>query len=925
MGALGPGIRLVLLRFSKEVLLIPQTGGNAEVQRRAQEVINACVAMHDNPILFIHDVGAGGLSNALPELCHDVGLGAVFQLRDIDNAGCSSAKEIWCNEAQERYVLAIAPDKLEIFKSLAERERAGYSIVGKVQGDKSGGNQLLLTDRASENIPNPINLPMDTLFGKPPKLHREVQTRKLEMPYFDTSLISYMPNIRSTNPLEEAIERVLQLPSVASKMFLITIGDRSVGGLTARDQLVGPWQVPVSDVAVTATCLKAGIKTGAAMAMGEKPILALINSAASARMAIAESLCNIAAADLEDGLQRVRLSCNWMSPINHPGEGAAIYEAVEAASSLCKELKISIPVGKDSTSMKMSWRDRPTLEAREVTAPLSLVVSAFGTVRNMFNTWTPQLRRPEEPGIGETVLLLVDLAEGCRALGGSALAQVFGQVGNESPDLRNGRRFIGILSKVPFLIRAPLMLIIPLAQLLKDYFDAIEQLHESGVVLAYHDSSDGGIFTAIVEMMFAGRCGVQLSLEDFCKNETKDMISTLFTEELAAVFQVRKHDIINFKRCFATCGPPSGLIKAIGRITSSSDQELIICHGPDRIYNRSRSELQQLWSSTSHQLQHLRDNPTCAEAEHNCILDDSDPGLSYNLTFDPAANILPFATKLSARLPLTHKPRVAILREQGVNGAPEMAFAFMTASFTAVDVHMTDLISERVSLTSVVGLAICGGFSYGDVLGAGRGWASSIAMNPKLRREFKTFFERKDTFTIAVCNGCQALTHLAQEENIIPGTEGWPTFVTNTSQQFEARFSEVEVLDNPKAPSVFLHSMMGSKLPTAVSHAEGRASFPGAADQSKAAQELLDKGMVSLRYVDNYLKPTETYPANPNGSPLGIAGVMSSDGRVLATMPHPERTIASGIGSWIPDGKAEAWGEVGPWGRLFMSARRWVG
>ena len=422
--------------------------GNAEVQRRAQEVINACVAMgYDNPVLFIHDVGAGGLSNALPELCHDTALGAIFELRDIDNAGCSSAKEIWCNEAQERYVLAVAPNRLEAFKSIADRERAGYSIVGKTSGDKSGSNQLVMIDRESGSIPKPIDLPMDTLFGKPPKLHREVQTRKLELPDFDASLTSYLPKIKNdmTRILEEAIKRVLQLPSVASKMFLITIGDRTVGGLTARDQLVGPWQVPVSDVAILATCLKAGTKTGTAMAMGEKPTLALINPAASARMAIAESLCNLAAADLQDGLERIRLSANWMSAINHSGEGAAIYEAVEAASNLCKDLSISIPVGKDSTSMKMSWRDQSTLKTREVTAPLSLVISAFGMVRNILNSWTPQLRRPEEAGIGETVLLIVDLAEGHRAMGGSALAQVFGQVGAESPDLRNGMAAIPLL------------------------------------------------------------------------------------------------------------------------------------------------------------------------------------------------------------------------------------------------------------------------------------------------------------------------------------------------------------------------------------------------------------------------------------------------------------------------------------------------
>ena len=461
--------------------------------------------------------------------------------------------------------------------------------------------------------------------------------------------------------------------------------------------------------------------------------------------------------------------------------------------------------------------------------------------------------------------------------------------------------------------------------MLKDYFDAIEQLHESGVVLAYHDSSDGGIFTAIVEMMFAGRCGAQLLIDDLSKNETADIISTLFTEELAAIFQVRKSDVINFKRCFATCGPPAGLIKNIGRVAPSSNQDLAIYHGTELIYRNSRTALQQLWSSTSHQMQRLRDNPLCADAEYESCLDTADPGLSYNLTFDPAANILSFTTKLSDRLSLSHRPRVAILREQGVNGAPEMAFAFMTASFTAVDVHMTDLISGRASLSSFVGLAACGGFSYGDVLGAGRGWSSSVHLNPKLRQEFKNFFKRPDTFTIGVCNGCQFLTQLAQEGDVIPGTEGWPTFVRNTSEQFEARFTMVQVKDNPRTPSVFLHGMAGSKLPIAVSHAEGRAFFSGSQDQNASAQALLDNNMVALQYVDNRLNPTQAYPANPNGSPLGIAGVLSKDGRVLATMPHPERTIASGIGSWIPDGLAEKWGEVGPWGRLFRSARRWVG
>ncbi|KAG8529979.1 uncharacterized protein KY384_005461 [Bacidia gigantensis] len=873
--------------------------GNAEVQRRAQEVINACNAMgNGSPILFVHDVGAGGLSNALPELCHDAGLGGSFELRDVDNAGCSSPMEIWCNEAQERYVLAIASDKIDKFTALADRERARYSIVGTLEGNESKYHRLILSDSDSKEVPTPIDLPMDTLFGKTPKLHQKVQSRKIGLQPFDAGLRKYLPTLQ-TGFLEEAVRRVLQLPSVASKQFLITIGDRTVGGLTARDQLVGPWQVPVADVAVTGTCLKAGIKTGAAMAMGEKPTIALINPAASARMAIAESLCNIAAADLQDGLERIRLSANWMSAIKHPGEGAAIYEAVEAATDLCKDLKISIPVGKDSTSMKMSWRDRSTLEAKEVIAPLSLVVSAFSISRNIINTWTPQLRRPEELDIGETVLLMVDLAAGHKALGGSALAQVFGQIGDEAPDLRD-------------------------VQLLKDYFDAIEQLHESGVVLAYHDSSDGGIFTAIAEMMFAGRCGVQLLIDEFCRNEPSDVISTLFTEELAAVFQVRKRDITNFMRCFATCGPPSGLIKNIGRVTGASSQNLTVYHGATLVYRKTRSELQQLWSSTSHQMQRIRDNPSCADAEFASILNDLDPGLSYNLTFDATDDLLPFKTKLTDRL-FTQRPRVAILREQGCNGAPEMAFAFMTASFTAVDVHMSDLLTGRVSLSSFQGLAAVGGFSYGDVLGAGRGWAASVFMNRPLREEFKAFFGRPDTFTVGVCNGCQFLTQLAAESDVIPGTAAWPLFLRNTSEQFEARYSMVEIKENPRAPSVFLFGMAGSQLPISVSHGEGRAHFAGAQDQHQAAKALFDSGMVPLRYLDNDLKPTETYPFNPNGSPNGLAGVMSSDGRVLAMMPHPERTVASGIGSWIPDGRAKAWGEVGPWARLFKSARRWVG
>ncbi|MCJ1473539.1 hypothetical protein MMC13_002190 [Lambiella insularis] len=869
--------------------------GNAEVQRRAQEVINACVAMGPgNPIKFIHDVGAGGLSNALPELVHDAGLGATFELREIDNADTGmSPLQIWCCEAQERYVLAVGQESLNIFKQIADRERCGYSVVGKTKSEAEEEKRLILMDRDSTDFPKPIDLPMSVLFGKPPKTIRTVVSRKLDLPPFDSSLMLYLPETPRRGLFEEAVSRVLALPAVGSKSFLITIGDRTVGGLTARDQMVGPWQVPVSDVSVTATSLTLGLKTGEAMSMGEKPTLALISPAASARMAVAESLLNIAAADLRDGLERVRLSANWMAASNHLGEGAALYEAVEAIGiELCPRLGISIPVGKDSMSMKMKWIDSRSQEPTEVTAPLSLVISAFAPVSDLHRTWTPVLRRVED--VGETILLFVDLAEGFRALGGSALAQVFSQVGDQAPDLRS-------------------------IQMMKDFFDAREQLQDAGIVLAYHDRSDGGLFTTLVEMIFAGRCGLDIMLDNLCQTtNTNDLLETLFNEELGAVFQIRKKDETEFHRAFATCGPPHGLITKIGRVSSTDTQNLTIHHGASLVYKASRSLLQQRWAATSSQMQKLRDNPICATMEHDSILDSSDPGLSFKLTFDPAEHILPFTSSLLSSLSLTSKPRVAILREQGVNGHSEMAFAFMSAGFSAIDVHMTDLLSGRVSLTSFVGLAACGGFSYGDVLGAGQGWAKSVLLHTNTREEFKHFFARKNTFTLGVCNGCQFLSRLKE---LIPGAQAWPTFEKNISEQYEARVCMVEIRDSKSAPSVFLHGMAGSKLPIVTAHGEGRAKFSSAA----TASAFLEQDLMSLRYIDNYLLPTEQYPANPNGSPQGIAGIRTPDGRVLALMPHPERTVMSGIGSYIPEGKAKEWGDVGPWGRLFQSARKWVG
>ena len=874
--------------------------GNAEVQRRAQELINSCSSLGaNNPILSIHDVGAGGLSNALPELVHDAELGADFELREIDNADRGmSPLQIWCCEAQERYVAAVSDSGLSTFIKIAAREKCGYSVVGKATGG-SRERRLILTDRESKEHPKPIDLPMPVLFGKPPRISRIVESRKPTLASFDSSLSTYVPNLPGndiSHILPEAVKRVLCLPAVGSKSFLITIGDRTVGGLTVRDQMVGPWQVPVADAAVTATCLQQGIKTGEAMATGARPAAALISPSSSARMAVAESLMNIAAADLKDRLNRVKLSANWMAASNHPGDAAALYEAVEAVGmDFCPSLGISIPVGKDSMSMKMKWADSASHEEKEVIAPLSLVVTAFSSVRETGRTWTPTLRRYED--VGETLILLVDLAQGMQAMGDSALAQTFGQVGNDAPDVRD-------------------------ADLFKDFFDAIEQLHESGVVLAYHDRSDGGLFTTLAEMMFAGRCGMEVMLDDISRStNTRDIIASLFNEELGAVFQIRKGDETEFERCFATCGPPPGLIKRIGRVPPTKNRDLSIIHGTRVVYSNSRSALQQQWASTSHQMQRLRDNPACADAEHENITYDTDPGLTYNMTFNPKDSILPLKSSFRSYIPrsMLARPQVAILREQGVNGHPEMAFAFYAAGFTPVDVHMTDLASHRTSLAPFAGLAACGGFSYGDVLGAGRGWATGVTLNPHVKAEFAAFFRRPDTFTLGVCNGCQFLTRL---KDLIPGAAAWPTFERNASDRYEARICMVRVDDAPgTTPSVFLHGMHGSTLPVATAHAEGRAAFGGGAE----AEDVVRQGLVPLRYVDNWLRPTERYPFNPNGSPLGVAGVRSVDGRCLALMPHPERTILKHAASWLPPGQVEEWGEFGPWVRMFKSARRWVG
>ncbi|RMZ77880.1 hypothetical protein DV738_g4209, partial [Chaetothyriales sp. CBS 135597] len=906
---------------------------NPEMQRRAQEVINSCTALGpDNPILFIHDVGAGGLSNALPELVHDAGLGATIELREIDNADEGmSPMEIWCCEAQERYVLAVAQESLNRFTSIAQRERCRFKVVGQANGlPNSADNRLQLHDRWNQGSGSqqPVDLSMSILFGKPPKMKRSDQNKPKVLPAFDASLKLYQPEAPQNGLLDEAINRVMQVPAVGSKSFLITIGDRTVGGLTARDQMVGPWQVPVADVSVTATSLTTALKTGEAMAMGERPTLALISPAASARIAVAESLMNLTAADLPERLNQVKLSANWMSASSHPGEGAAIYEAVEALGmDLCPQLGISIPVGKDSMSMKMKWQDQSSQKPKEVVAPLTVVISAFAPVQDITKTWTPQLRRYSE--VGETTLFFVDLGLGHKAMGGSSLAQSFKQVGHTSPDVRS-------------------------VQLFKDFFDATEKLHEQDIVLAYHDRSDGGLFTTLAEMSFAGRCGIEIMINEICPTtDLADVLPVLFTEELGAVFQVRKKDEQRFKACFATCGPPPGLIYKIGRIsTKTSAQDIVIYHGGRLVLRKKRSELQQVWSNTSYWIQRIRDNPVCADEEYSHIAKDLNPGLSYNLTFNPKENIGTYAsaaTSVLSYLRPSLRPRVAILRDQGTNGHSEMAFAFDAAGFTAVDVHMSDLLAPQshtnlgpnADLSSFVGLAICGGFSFGDCLGAGQGFAKSALFHSATRQKFKTFFERPDTFTLGVCNGCQVLSKLKE---LIPGAESWPSFERNESEQYEARFCMVKVTDPPRstnmAPSVFFHGMSGTSMPIATAHGEGRASFtlsPSTSIENKAlnvtkAKAFCGEYLAPIRYVDNEkLEATTSYPFNPNGSPEGIAGVRSRDGRVLAMMPHPERTVMRGIGSWFPDVDAdkkgegaESWGDHGPWMRLFQSARRWV-
>ncbi|MDR3426810.1 phosphoribosylformylglycinamidine synthase [Silvimonas sp.] len=843
--------------------------GNPEIQRRAQEVIDRCWQLgENNPVLSIHDVGAGGISNAFPELVDGSDRGAVFDLRKVpvEESGMAP-REIWSNESQERYVLAIAPESLLAFEAMCERERCPFAVVGRATAEK----KLVVADAHFGN--DPVDMPMDVLLGKPPKMTRDVKRVAVQGQLFDSSILE----------LKEATYRVLRLPTVANKSFLITIGDRSVGGMTARDQMVGPWQTPVADVAVTAM----GYNTvlGEAMSMGERTPLALLSGPASGRMAVGEALTNLAAAPIAK-LGDVKLSANWMAAAGHTGEDANLYDTVKAVGmDLCRDLGISIPVGKDSLSMKTVWQDDGA--KKEVISPLSLIISAFAPVTDVRKTLTPQLKTELESD-----LILVDLGDGKCRLGGSALAQVYNQVGQWAPDVVSTER-------------------------LKAFFETVQKLNDEGRILAYHDRSDGGLITTVAEMMFASHVGVTLEIDEACierrrrareedeqtpesiaREENGRVMGVLFNEELGAVLQVKRSDTAAVIAAFSNVGIRSEL-HVVG--TLNNDDRLKIKKRNRLVLDESRVELQKAWSETSYQIQRLRDNPVGADSEFARIGDKQDKGLFAKLSFEPAQDIA--APFISTGV----RPAIAVLREQGVNGQVEMAAAFDRAGFKSVDVHMSDVISGRISLADFQGIAACGGFSYGDVLGAGEGWAKSILFNARAREEFEAFFNRADTFGLGVCNGCQMMANLS---GIIPGAEAWPKFTRNRSEQFEARLVMAELTDSP---SLFFGGMAGSQIPVVVSHGEGFANYSQQGD--------IGKSIVAMRYVDSHGKPTEVYPLNPNGSPQGIAGVTTANGRFSIMMPHPERVYRTLQMSWHPAG----WGEDSPWMRMFRNARQWLG
>ncbi len=823
---------------------------NPEMERRCQEVIDNCWQLgENNPILFIHDVGAGGLSNAMPELVSDGGRGGCFELRKIlnDEPGMSPL-EVWCNESQERYVLAVAPEQMALFTAICERERAPFAVIGEATEQR----ELVLKDAHFNN--QPIDMPLDVLLGKTPKMLRDVNTLKAQPGALD----------RTSIHLNEAVKRVLHLPAVAEKTFLITIGDRTVTGMVVRDQMVGPWQIPVADCAVTTASLDSYY--GEAMSIGERTPVALLDFAASARMAVGEALTNIASAYVQD-LKRVKLSANWMAAAGHPGEDAGLYEAVKAVGEeLCPALGLTIPVGKDSMSMKTRWQDNG--EEREMTSPLSLIISAFGRVEDVRLTVTPELKTDVD-----SALMLIDLGQGHNALGGSALAQVYRQLGNKAPDVRDPK-------------------------LLSGFFAAIQRLLSEQKLLAYHDRSDGGLFVTLAEMAFAGHCGINVDISEF----DEDILAALFNEELGAVIQIKQQDKQYVENCFAE----AGLGECLHYLGTVTQEDALVINSRDTVvYQESRSTLREWWAETTWQMQRLRDNEACADEEHKAKLDSQDPGLNTQLTFDIAEDIAAPYILSGVR------PKVAVLREQGVNSHVEMAAAFDRAGFDAVDVHMSDLLAGHLSLAGFQTLVACGGFSYGDVLGAGEGWAKSILFNNQVRDEFAAFFARQDTLSLGVCNGCQMMSNLYE---LIPGAELWPRFVRNRSERFEARFSLVEVA---KSPSLLLQDMVGSRMPIAVSHGEGLVEARNPAH----IQQLENHSLVALRFVNNYGQVTEQYPANPNGSVNGITSVTSMDGRATIMMPHPERVFRTVSHSWHP----ENWGEDGPWMRIFRNARKQLG
>ena len=811
---------------------------NPEMQRRSQEVITACTNLGEkNPIVSIHDIGAGGLSNGIPELVNDSKKGAKLQLRSIPNDEFKmSPLEIWCNESQERYVIAIKEESINLFDQICLKERAPYAVLGSATDDR----HLLLEDSHFKN--KPIDLKMSLLFGSSPKTHKDVKS---------------LPNIeKAFNPsnieLEDAIKRLLNLPTIASKNFLITIADRSVTGLIARDQMIGPWQVPVADCAISLSDYEG--YQGEAMSIGEKTPLSLINAAAAARMSVGEALTNLLGAYIED-INHINLSANWMCASGHPGEDAKLFEAVKSIGmELCPQLGLTIPVGKDSMSMKSSWSEDN--EEKSVTAPLSLIISAFSK--------TPDARLQMTPLLSTELnseLFLIDLGLGKNRMGGSSLAQVFNQIGNEAPDLDNPKLFA-------------------------KFFSAMNTFNKSGLISAFHDRSDGGALITLLEMAFASRCGWDIRVSD--------PIADLFNEELGCIIQVSNHNQATVLKELAKIGLKDHT-KSIAKITDSD--EIIIYHNDLKVYADRRDNLQELWSSTSYQISKIRDNPECAKSE-NSELSRTSSGLINSPSFDINETIT--APYLNQGV----KPKIAILREQGINGHIEMAAAFSKAGFEANDVHMSQILSGEISLSKFKGLAACGGFSYGDVLGAGRGWANSILLNQRAKDEFSEYFLRNDSFTLGVCNGCQMISNL---QEIIPGTDNWPSFERNTSEQFEARFTGVKI---NHSNSILFSGMQDSVMPIAIAHGEGRASF-----KSKLAEKN-----ITMQYVDHFGNSSQIYPHNPNGSENAAAAICDESGRITIMMPHPERVFRAVQNSWHPND----WKERSPWMRMFENARAWI-